>query len=53
MLRKAMLALALTSAALALVLLAVVGGKLSVSVPTSGDVRPAATFAAPPAQLQA
>ena len=44
MLRKTMLALAFASAALALVLLAVVGGKWSVSART-GDPRPAAAFA--------
>jgi hypothetical protein len=42
MLRKTMLALAFASAALALVLLAVVGGKLSVSARTGGEARPTA-----------
>ena len=45
MLRKAMLALAFASAALALVLLAVMGGKMSVSVRTGGEARPTAAFA--------
>lgn len=44
MLRKTMLALAFASAALALVLLAVMGGKMSVSVRTGGEARPTAAF---------
>ena len=45
MLRKTMLALAFASAALALVLLAVVGGKWSVSARARGEARPTAAFA--------
>ena len=45
MLRKTMLALAFASTALALVLLAVVGGKWSVSARTDGVARPTAAFA--------
>ena len=45
MLRKTMLALAFASAALALVLLAVVGGKFSVSARAVGDAPPTAAFA--------
>jgi len=45
MLRKTMLAFAFASAALALVLIAVVGGKWSVSARTDGVARPTAALA--------